>query len=149
MKLRQIDELIRLKLGTFADAGIPEPQYGKRWSRFPCPFCDSKDKRAASISFTAGRFRCFACGTRISERDEAESAISEFQDQIAKAFFKVQQKFPGVVYKARIPDYKDKAKELVWEYEVSGKIAEWDEKCGGNMAKLKGYEGYSGDRDVM
>jgi hypothetical protein len=53
--MRRIDDVLRSRLGTFRDAGIPEPVDGKRWLRFPCPFCGGD---RAAISYDVGIFEC-------------------------------------------------------------------------------------------
>jgi hypothetical protein len=84
MKYRRIDDVVRLQLGTFRDAGIPEPMEGKKWLRFPCPFCHGD---RASISYEVGVFQCFHadCRKRFNAGKGYTWAVARFLPQIEQA----------------------------------------------------------------
>jgi hypothetical protein len=107
MDRRNIAEVIRQELHTFATLGIPEPEQGKRWQRFECPYCHGD---RASISYELGIFQCFHadCRRRISVGGHGSWSVQRFRPQINQAVRNIISKFPLLLADKMIEGTKKK-----------------------------------------
>lgn len=144
--MRRIDDVLRSRLGTFRDAGIPEPVGGKRWLRFPCPFCGGD---RAAISYEVGYFECYHadCRERLSATGD-NSVVGRFRLQIRQAARNITADFPYLFRGERgFSEVRNYAAERVMVYAGSridgdadaGMLDEWEADVMGNPDQLDRY----------
>jgi len=143
MHPRRIDDVLRSRLGTFRDAGIPEPVEGKRWLRFPCPFCGGD---RAAISYEVGYFECYRpdCRQRLSATGDT-SVVRRYWPQIEQAARNLAARFP-FLFRSEIAlrEAKNYAAERIVIYAAdpidgdadAGQLEEWTEQVKGNPDQL-------------
>ena len=141
--MRRIDDVLRSRLGTFRDAGIPEPVKGKRWLRFPCPFCGGD---RAAISYEVGYFECYRpeCRERLSATGDT-SVVRRYWPQIEQSARNLAAKFP-FLFRSEIAlrEAKNYAAERVVIYagnpidgdSDAGQLEEWTEQVKGNPDQI-------------
>src|SRR6266446_10688018 len=127
-----IGDAIRERAGY--DVDLPEDD-GRKWLRLPCPFCG---KKRAAISYEIGLFKCFHddCGVKLwRSRHDAET-ITRFHFQIEQAARNTKAKWGKWI---EWHDLNQQARQLVIEYDRSGKIEDWEADLSGDENQVDRY----------
>ncbi len=128
-----IGDVIRREAGR--DVDLPEDD-GRRWLRFPCPFCG---KLRAAISYEIGLFKCFHADCDVKKlwvsRDDAET-IRRFWLQIEQAVRNTKSKWGKWVSWS---DLNQQARQFVIEYASSGLIDDWRYDLDGDETQVERY----------
>jgi hypothetical protein len=149
---RRIDDVIRRKLGTFCDAGIPEPSPGRKWQRFDCPFCG---KSRAAINYNAGYFVCYHADCQVQLSAEGEpSVVARFRPQIRQAVYAIRTLYDS--WRFGWQEVYNFAAERVCIYAGkpddhdadAGKLDDWEIDVKGDPNQLDRYVLHALNRDL-
>lgn len=130
MKLKG-DKIGNLIKDQVPNADLPAPIEGKRWLRFPCPFCGKPD---AAINYQVGWFECYheSCQVKICTRGTPE-IVWRFTAQIGQAVRNVNAKYGRWV---KIVDLRQQAFLEVIGYDQLGKLDDWEMDVKGDPDQL-------------